>query len=79
MVRDSSLDHGGNALNDKAVEESEFGVMDNPYYDDGGDIELSPTGKSQNNIDLNDVKLITPTHNVYYEMLTFLTIQIFTV
>ena len=76
MVRDSSLDHGGKALHEKAVEEHDAGVIDNPYYDDGGDIELSPTGKSQNNIDLNDVKLITATHNVYYEMYNFFTMHV---
>ena len=62
------MHHGKNILNGHKGDDQEFGVIDNPYYGDAGDIAMNPTRKSTNNVDLNNVEAVTVTENVYYEM-----------
>ena len=62
------MHHGKNTLNDHEGGDQEFGVIDNPYYGDAGDIAMNPTRKSTKNVDLDNVQIITAAENVYYEM-----------
>ena len=46
----------------------EFQAIQNPYYD--GEIEMSAqnTNNVKKKTNLNDVEVVTVTHNTYYEM-----------
>ena len=62
------MHHGKNTLNDHEGGDQEFGVIDNPYYDDAEDISSSPRRKSQNIVGLNNIQVLTATENVYYKL-----------
>ena len=49
-------------------DENECGVMDNPYYVLGSELELNSTTNSTQTVYLNDVQVVTATQNVYYKL-----------
>ena len=46
----------------------EFQVIENPYYGDGMEADIQTVNKKRRLSDPKDIKMITKTRNVYYEM-----------
>ena len=73
--KDSSFNLDRKTRDDPEGEENEFGVFENPYYEDGDDMRSNPVQTTTKNVDLNEVEHVKSTTNVYYEMWAYLRTQ----
>ena len=67
-INENAGDIYGDVDEDLGIEDSEFQVVQNPYYGGDGDIGLEKIRPQNRNRKSNETEMITKTKNVYYEM-----------
>ena len=67
--RGPSVDQGSTrSPSEPTREKNPLNVVENPYYGDAEDFEISTTRKSTSKPDFDDVEVVTATENLYYEI-----------
>ena len=67
-INENAGDIYGDIDEDLDIQDSEFQVVQNPYYGGDGDIGLENKQPKKRNRKSNEVEMVTKTKNVYYEM-----------
>ena len=67
-INEKAGDIYGDIDEDLNIQDSEFQVVQNPYYGGDADIGLENKQTKKRNRKSNETEMITKTKNVYYEM-----------